>query len=589
MPGDPPAPAILLATYEPGTLSVMWQPVQPPGLSGFRLFVATPGSAPQPFDAGAGEISLQVPIQISQPGTTVSVAALVNGAAGPQGPAVPVLVEPPVLLLMSYDVVPSARLLVQWRAPLDSNVTGYVAVLDELGTSRQWSVASDQPSAAFAQVLDPAQSYQLTIRATAADGTTQGPVAGPHSPILAAAVMVLMTYDTAPQPVLTAQWRAPVGPPPAAYIAVLRQTGTPNIRSQTSTAPAAAFGGVLESGSDHVLTVRVTDAAGIIQGPPTPPLTAITEVPQLQVLLYDSSPQPTLTARWTAASQPQVQAWVAALSQAGGPSWTRATTDPTARFEQALDPSQSYSITVRATEATGLVQGPPSAPVSAVLATPQLTGLDYDGGILSASWTQPAGAGIGGYTFFLAQNGGAPAAHPAGNDDHIAVSGTLDPGSAYAATVRATDAAGIAAGPASTPLAPLTSSPGQPKVKFTGSRLVAGWAADTHPEVTGYEARLVKNGAPTPAAAVTGPSATFEDSLDANVIYGCQARSTGDRVKGPWGPAGPGPYRRRAVTTYDGFGRLTALAFAGGGTLAYGYDDLGNILSVSTTGETGGR
>lgn len=588
MPGAP-GPAILLATYDPGTLSVMWQPVQPPGLSGFRLFVATPGSAPQPFDAGAGEMSLQVPIRISQPGTTVSVAALVNGAAGPQGPAVPVLVEPPVLLLMAYDVVPSARLQVQWRAPLDSNVTGYIAVLDEVGTSGHWSVASDQPSAVFTQVLDPAKSYQLTIRATGVNGTTQGPVAGPHPPILTAAVMVLMVYDTAPQPVLTAQWRAPTGPPPAAYIAVLRQTGTPNIRRQASTAPTAAFEGALESGPDHVLTVRVTDAAGIIQGPPTPPVTAITETPRLQALLYDTSPQPALTARWSGASQPQVQAWVAVLSQAGGPSWTRAATDPTARFEQVLDASQSFSIAVRATDATGLVQGPPSAPVSAVLATPQLTGLDYDGGTLSASWTQPSGAGVGGYTFFLAQDGGAPAAHPAGNAGQIAVSGTLDPGSTYGATVRATDAAGIAAGPASSPLAPLTSSPGRPKVKFTGSRLVAGWAADTRPEVTGYEARLVKNGAPEPAAAVTGPSATFEDSLDANVIYGCQARSTGDRVKGPWGPAGPGPYRRKAVTTYDGFGRLTALAFAGGATIAYGYDDLGNILSVSTSGTTLGR
>ena len=576
----PTAPPIQLVTYDPGALQVIWRPITDPSVTGVRVYVTPAGGTEQSFDAPAGQNSLLVQITLNQTGATVAIAALNGGTPGSTGPALPVLIDQPVLLLAAYDTSPSANLFVQWRPSVETAVAGYVAVLDETGTSNQWTAVSTLPSASFTQTLDPALTYALTIRATTVDGISQGPSAGPFAPILVRPAILLMTYDVAPSPLLNVMWRPPAGPAPAAYLALLQQAGTSNLWHQATPASSVAFTQSLDTNASYDVSVRITDAAGVIQGPTAVPTRVITETPNLTTLLHDLTPAPLLTATWASATEPQVASWVAVLIENGsGQQWTKTATTPQVQFTQTLATSGSYSLTVRATDAPGVVQGPASPALAAVTAATTLVGLDYDDSALIVDWTLLPSGAVGGYTIYLAKNANAPTSYSGGMSGQVVIAGALDPGASWQVNVRATDSAGIAAGPASPVLVPLTSPPEQPVLAFTGTQMLANWTADTHPSVTGYDVQLIKNGAAQPQVSGSATSAAFADALDAGVVYSCAVRSTGPNVKGPWCQPVIGPYRSVATVTYDGFGRLTDMAFTGGASFTAQYDSFGNMLT----------
>jgi hypothetical protein len=585
----PAAPPIQLVTYDPGALQVMWRPITDPSVTGVRVYVTPAGGTEQSFDAPAGQNSLLVPITLNQTGATVAIAALNGATPGSTGPALPVLIDQPVLLLAAYDTTPSANLFVQWRPSPEVAAAGYVAVLDEIGTSNQWTAVSTLPSASFTQTLDPVQTYALTIRATTGGGVSQGPAAGPFAPILVRPAILLMTYDVVPSPLLSVMWRPPSGPAPAAYLALLQQAGTSNLWHQATQASSTTFTQMLDTNASYDVSVRVTDAAGVIQGPTAVPTRVITETPNLTALLYDVTPAPLLTATWTTATEPQVASWVAVLIEnASGQQWTKTATTPQVQFAQSLATSGSYSLTVRATDAPGVVQGPASPALGAITATTTLAGLDYDGAALGVDWTLLPSGAVGGYTIYVAKDANAPTPYSAGLSGHTVITGALDPGASWHVSVRATDSAGIAAGPASPALVSLTSPPQQPVLAFTGTQMLASWTADTHPGVTGYDAQLIKNGTALPPVSGTANSAAFADTLDAGVLYSCAIRSTGPNVKGPWCQPANGPYRSVATLTYDGFGRLTGMAFTGGASFTAQYDTFGNVLTSGGAANSAG-
>lgn len=580
---DASVPVLLLAFYDPGALYVMWRPVTTAGLSGYRVYVRIPGSDPQTFDAGPSDVSLTPPVTATQIGGTVTVAALIDGVPGTESAPLPILIQAPVVLLMVYDTSPASSLWAQWRPVTQGGVTGYVAVLDEVGTSNQWTQQPTDTTTSFAQTLDPQQVYQFTLRATASDGAAQGPASTPLTAIAATPAIQLTTYDLAPQAEVWAQWRPVTTAPAAAYLAVLQQSGTSNAWRQTPTDPQTSFLQTLDPATTYTLTIRATDAAGVSQGPASPAVTVITQTQTVQALTYDLTPQSQLSASWSAATQPEVAGWVAVLDEVGTSNqWTAHPGTPSCAFQQTLSDAQSYTLTVRATDATGISQGPSTTPLQAITAVTTLSELDYDSAVMTVSWAQIAGTA--GYAVAVAKNSGTPQVYPAGAVGTLPIPGALDPQATYAVTVRLADATSVVTGPASAPLSPLTSSPGAPGLAFTGTQLVATWTADSEVGVTGYIARLDKNGAPATSSPSSTLTTSFDDTLTANTLYACQVRSTGDRVKGPWtDPPTPGPYRSEAITTYDGLGRLTALAFTGSGGTAYSYDAFGNITQVATT------
>jgi hypothetical protein len=376
----------------------VWRGVSAAGLSGYRIFVARPQGSAQTYDAPASATTITIPVTV-QPGDMISIAVLVGGDMGPRSAALALITAAATVLSMAYAVVPAAKLTLLWQTVNQSAVAGYVAVLAEVGT--------------------------------------------------------------------------------------------PNVQTQTVTAPSAVF-------------------------------------------------------------------------------------------TATLDPAQTYQATIRAVGSGGLVQGPSTAPLTAIAAQPVLAGLDYNPDALIVSWTPIVQPAITGCEVTVAL-GTQQTPYPAGNGAQVTLPVTLDPTQAYAITVAATGAQGVVKGPPSAPLAPLLTGPTNPTLTYDGNAFSAGWSADHNPAVSGYIVRLLVDNAAADQKAQPASPATFSDPFTAGKVYASQVRSTGAKVQGPWTAPAPAPYHSVATLTHDGLGRLTTIARLNAPTTVFTFDAFGNIETVRST------
>lgn len=674
--GTTASTVFLLVTYDQGSLCALWRPVTVAGLSGYRITVSPPQGAPQTTDAAASANSINIPIALTNvPGYTISIAVLVNADPGPTSTPLGLITAAASVLAMVYDVLPAARLSMLWLAVNQSPVTGYVVVLSD-GVGGQWTLTPSTPQAQFTQLLDPTKNYQATIRATGSNGVMQGPVTGPLAPITASTQLLSMIYDTAPaaklsltwqvvnstlvtayvivldevgasgqwtntsneantefdqtldlthdyqvtiratgnngvvqgpatapltaitapasilsvvydtvpSALLTLVWDAVNQTPVTGYVAMLSEAGTRNVWIATTNTPGTQFVQPLDAAHDYQVTVRATGANGRVQGPASAPLTALTASVQMQSMAYNLLPSPALALTWQAANQAAVTGYVVVLREAGtGAQWTLTPATAQAQFNQTLDTAHDYWATVRATSALGVVQGPATAPLTAITAVPVLTELDYNPGNFLVNWTVLPNAAITGYDVTVA-SATASNTYPAGNTGQVALQITLDATQTYSVNACATGAAGVVKGPPGAVLAPLLSSPTNPTLVFNGTAFAASWTADSNPAVTGYVAQLLRNGAMADQQSPAAPPATFADTLDSGTVYASWVRSTGVSVKGPWTTRAPGPYRSVATLTFDALGRLTTIARANAATTNFTFDSFGNLESVRSTG-----
>ncbi len=571
---------LLLVTCDPGSLFAMWQPVNVPGQSGYRLYLTAPQGAQQTRDVLGGANQTTWPIDlVGQGGYALSVAVIVAGEPGPQSTPLPLITTSTAVLSMIYDVTPSAQLSALWRPVVQTGVSGYVAVLSD-GAGGQWTQTPSAPQTTFTQTLDSTKTYQLTIRATGSSGVVQGPVTAPLTAITAATQVLSMVYDVVPAPQLTLLWRAMTQPTADGYVVVLDEVGTSNQWVATPAGPTTQFSQPLDPTQQYTATVRVTGNGGVVQGPATAPLTAITLPAQMQSMAYSVAPSASLDLIWEPVQQAAVTGYVAVLSQVGtGTQWNRTPQTPQAQFQQTLDPTQSYQATVRATGSNGVVQGPATAPLTAITAVPALSLLDYNPNSFIVSWNTVSGAGIDGYEVTIA-NATSTSRYPAGNSGQSTLPVTLDPTLTYSVVVRAIDASGIVRGPPSPSLAPLLTGPTNPTLTFTGTTFNVGWTTDQNPAATAYLAQLLKNGASADQSTPSAPPAVFSDAFESGTVYASWVRSTGTSVRGPWTQQAPGPYRSTATLTYDSLGRVKQIARANAVTTDITFDLLGNILTV---------
>lgn len=570
----------LLVTCDPGSLSAMWQQANAPGQNGYRLYLTSAQGTTQTRDVLDGSTQTAWPIDlVGQGGYTLCIAVLVNDEPGPQSPPLPLITVTAVVLSMVYDTGPNGSLSVLWRAVAQTGVSGYVVVLSD-GAGNQWTQHPTSAQTAFEQTLDSNKTYQLTVRATGSGGVVQGPVTAPLTAITASTQVLSMVYDVVPAPQLTLLWRAVTQPPADGYVVVLDEVGTSNQWVATPGGPTTQFTQPLDPKQQYTATVRVTGNGGVVQGPATAPLTAITLPTRMQSMAYSVTPSANLDLIWEPVGQPAVTGYVAVLNQVGtGNQWNRTPQTPQAQFQQTLDPTQNYQATVRATGSNGVVQGPATAPLTAITAVPALSLLDYNPNSFIVSWSRVTGTGIDGYEITIT-DATSTTRYPAGNSGQSTLAVTLDPTSTYSVIVRAIDASGIVRGPPSTPLAPLLTGPASPTLTFTGTAFNASWSTDHNPVVTGYMVQLLKNGASADQSTPTASPAVFSDALESGAVYACWVRSTGTDVRGPWTQQVPGPYRRTATLTYDGLGRVKKIARANAVTTDITFDLLGNILTV---------
>lgn len=534
----------LLVTYDApggtGSLFAMWLPVSVLGLSGYRIFLQPPQGDVQTFDAAAATNQLTIPITIVA-GFTVGIAVLVDGEAGPASAPLGLISAAPYMLAMIYDVAPAATLSLLWQAVNQSPVTGYVAVLEEVGTSNQWTRTPAAPPTSFDQTLDPARQYQATVRATGSNGVVQGPATAPLTAITASTQMLLMVYDLVPSAKLSLMWHAVGGV--SGYVVVLDEVGTANQWNKTPSTAQTEFDQTLDPAREYRVTVRATNGDGVVQGPATVPLAAITASTRMESLIYDLTPSAKLSASWQPVNSGQVGGYVAVLSESGTANqWTATPADAEAEFDQTLDAGKDYQLAVRATGAGGIVQGPATAPLAAITTLPQILAMVYDTAsdpMLTLAWTAVSQGGADDYIAVLAESGTTNQWITTPSVAHAQFEQFLGGINGYQATVRATASGGIVQGPATAPLAAITASTQMLSMTYDVSpsaALALTWQAVDQATVTGYLAVLSEIGTAnqwnkTPTDAAT----EFDQALDTDKDYQVTVRAIGDGgvVQGP--------------------------------------------------------
>lgn len=531
----------LLVTYDPGSLFAMWRGVSVAGLSGYRIFVGPAQGPAQAFDQPVSPNNATISITV-QVGDVISIAVLVDGEPGPQSTPLALITAAANMLSMAYDVVPAAQLTLLWQVVNQSAVSGYVVVLAEVGTSNQQTRAVTEPPAVFTGALDPAHSYQATIRATGSNGVVQGPSSVPLTAITASTQVLSMIYDLSPAAKLSLMWTPVNAAGVTGYVVVLRD-GTGDQWTQNPASTRTEFDQVLDPAKDYQATVRASGANGVVQGPATTPLTAITASTQMHSMIYDLAPAAMLSLAWQPVNNSLVTGYVAVLQEVGtGNQWSKTPSAAAAEFVQTLDPAHSYQATVRATSGNGVVQGPATAPLAAITAPTQVLSMVYDtapSAVLTMTWQAVNQGGVTGYVAVLSEVGTSNRWIATPASARAQFTQTLDNAQAYQATVRAAGDNGVVQGPASAPLTAITASTQMLSMTYALSPsplLGLTWQAASQPAVTGYVAVLREVGSgnqwsKTPSAA----AAEFAQTLDPAQSYQATVRATGDNgvVQGP--------------------------------------------------------
>lgn len=305
-------------------------------------------------------------------------------------------------------------------------------------------------------------------------------------------------------------------------------------------------------------------------------ITLITTSPQVYSVTYDGSQ---LQLYWNAAGGAGVEGYVATLEELGKNTWNEYTDELSTQFDQVLKVTEEYSVVVRAYNSNRIVLGPASAIYTPIVAAPVMTSVYYDSETLTLTWTAAPGGGVQAYIATLEEVGKKKRIQSteeltAEFDQELQTTGD------YKVYVQAADETAVVFGPPSEILVPLVTSPGNLRVNYTGTELVAQWAADINPLTTAYLIQLYKDDIQLEQQSLDTTTTNFEYQLDNGSVYKARVRSTGNKVQGPWTVWALAPYAAIVNYEYDKLCRIKTITWNQRNILTFNMDDPGNILSL---------
>jgi len=559
-------PQIVQLHYQDGVIDLKWvmQGITPTTPFQITITDTTTGqSTNYPATGFAARITQQLAVADAWQATV----AENSGGLGPPSAAVPIITVSPQVTLVQNT---GAGLYLTWNTV--GTYTTYSAVLQDLGQKTQ-SQSVTGTSCTFDGALQPGHQYQTGVAAQTTDRVSTGPLAQVYVPILAAPTVTLVQNTGTG---LLLRWQA-VGSYTKYPCTLQAQGGQPT--TQVATGIQYTFAGALTAASYQTWVAAQSDD-GVLVGPPSMVYAPILQAPAMTTVENTGAG---LKLAWQQVGS--YGRYVAVLQQLGHQSQTQEVSGLTWTFDGTLS-GAGYSTDVSAQSNDGVLIGPPSAVYAPILATPSWTELDYVTGTLAATWQQVTDPSVTGYVVQVTPAGGSPSPYPAGNVDHLDISTTLTPAN-YAVVVRATN--GIVLGPWSAPLVPLTAPPAAMSLGFDGTHLRASWQPSGQSGVTGYVVQLLADGQVSETLTPSAPPQPFVSGLTTAIVYTSQARSVGAKVKGPWCAPATGPYLAGLTYTFDGFGRLRAVAWTGAQTQSYAVDVAGNIQSVTFAPTAGGE
>jgi len=378
---DKPAPAtaVVVTVGAPGTITVTWSP--PSGGGAVVGYTVTPASS----DTGATVPSACTAIPSSRTCTFSSLTAgksytftvRASNASGDTDTTATTGVTPGSPAAATGIVVtlgtPPGTVIVTWNAPAGSAVTGYTVTAASSDGGTIPSSCTVTPPAArsctFAG-LSVGSSYTFTVRSSNAAGDTDAtttPAVVPNKPGAPTAVVAALGASPG---TATVTWGASSGGAVATYTVTATSSDNGTIPASCTVTPpntrSCPFTG-LDLVKHYAFTVRATNLSGytdavatteIVPDRPSTPtgVTVTLGVPGTATINWDAPANGGAVANYR----------VTAISPDGGTIPTPCdVTPPTARscVFNSLDPTRSYSFTVRANNASGGTDASTTAPI----------------------------------------------------------------------------------------------------------------------------------------------------------------------------------------------------------------------------------
>lgn len=478
----------------------------------------------------------------------------------------------PELTRAEYD---GKELYAEWQVEIPPRFTGFIVTVTEKGGE-----AKNYPTTSAmirqSMTLSASKTYLISIVVMVQDQPSSK--SDPTTLITAAPTLYQVWYTNAPV-LLSLKWKSATGGGAQgieAYLATLSEFGKRTWNESTE-GNALTFDQTLSENETYSCVVRGTNALGNVMGPPSTDYAPIVGTPRIGNITYDNVPSSLLQIYWAEVKGTDIQ-YIAVLQELGKNTWNNQTAELNTSFDKVLSTTESYSVTLFATDSTGVVMGPPSTVYAPICVTPEASLLAYDAEVLTLSWGAAIGEGVEGYLAKFEQVG-STASFSATTNLNTSFNQKLVVGPTYNVSVRATDSEQIVLGPSSEILNPLLSLPTSFSLFYTGTQISSNWTNDTNPVTTGYIIELDKDGSKLDEKTATVPPSNFDTTLANGSVYKCRIRSTGNKLEGPWSEWEYTPFATSISVTYDNLSRLKTMVWNASSTVSYSIDEAGNILT----------
>lgn len=558
-------PTLASVKYQPGNLSLMWNP---DGGSTFSILITdTTAGISNAYAAAGFNANLHVTLEPATNAWTVAVACTDGGITGSYSAAVPILTLSPTLTALLNQ---TTQIVAAWTGPT-GYAGGYAATLAN-GQSGQ-TITTEELTVTFLLQQAPTgdqTSVYVQLHQEMGSGSTLVTLDGPSAGLtVITATCALISVDYSSGVNLVATWA-----PPAGYqtFQAFLQSSAAGTSSLNVNGDTCAFAGPL-TGAAYTVSVAAASPDFVSVGPPCAGVQALTEAPVMTSVYYSGAQ---LALAWQALAG--CTGYQAVLQVPEQQAQTLSVIVTSCNFPGILDVA-GCTCWVSGTASNGVVVGPPS-PVYTVLMDRPLWVLGaYDSGQLSLTWTPVDESTVSGY--LVTFNDGTSNPYAYGDVTSATLSLTLLPSGSYYVMVAATN--GIVRGPDSPALVPLTAPPLNPFLGYTGAALRLTWLPSGQSNVTGYVAELQSDGILSESTQPAASPQLFTTSFSSAVVYTAQARCSGPGTLGPWCATVTGPYQAELAYGFDALGRLSSVAWGGGFTETYAFDSAGNLLTAAYT------
>jgi len=328
------APILNRVRYDGTSLTYSWAP-----LDGFTTYqVSLSAGSGTPETQTSSGTTFTWPSALGTGPYTTWISAQDGVLVGPPSTVYPVILTAPTMSSVVYD---GANLTLTWGAL--PGVSAYVAVLSRGSSSTSSEVAT--PRCVFNGPFT-GTGYTTAAGGESSDGVSLGPTSIGYVPIFDAPTLTALGYDGTN---LTPTWQQ-VSDPVSGYSVVV-SNGVPEAfpapNATTTSIPVA-----LTAGDNYDVTVSAVN--GIVTGPPSGSLTALTSPPATASLGYNGT---SLIGSWSAPSQ-TVTGYVVELLAGGSSVETHNATASPQTFTTSVANGVVYEVQVRGTANSGAVTGP---------------------------------------------------------------------------------------------------------------------------------------------------------------------------------------------------------------------------------------